>query len=870
MQKKDSSPLNFSNQLFVLEQHKNYLENPNLVSEEWQAFFKGMEFSSTDLGSDKNLKILFLINAYKKYGHLKAKTNPLEENLSSPKELDISCFGLTNEDLNTNYPTHGLLIAPDAELSKIIAKLEEIYCGSLGYEFSHLENHEAENLIHQEILKNSYSLNKSESEIVLREWFKAKYLEEFLQKKFLGAKRFSLEGSESFMPLMWQLCDLAANSQIKKGVIGMAHRGRLNILCNLLKKPYHELFEEFNTKIMPTKTFGLSDVKYHKGANSKFQSTHSFEIDLTLIPNPSHLETVDPVALGYARGLHEEALPILVHGDASLAGQGVVYETIQLCGIEGYSNGGTIHVVINNQIGFTASPEESRSTRYCTDIAKAFGAPVIHVNADDPEACIKAARLAFFLRNLLKKDVFIDLIACRVYGHNEADEPRFTNPHLYKKITARGDIYEKLKNKLNLDSLWVNEMELSYKNLLESELEIALKAVEGKEPTMPKPSLYDPRTNVDTEKLEELLEKISFLPKDFEIHPKLQKLITERKEKILANFDSKALDWATAEALAFATLLNNGTGIRLSGEDSKRGTFSHRHAVLFSQLKEETFIPLKSVCVDSDFEVYNSALSEYAVMGYEFGYSLSNPRKLIIWEAQFGDFANGAQIIIDQYLAGSETKWGIRSGLTLFLPHGHEGMGPEHTSCRLERFLELSGMENWQVVYPTTPAQFFHILRLQGLSLEKRPLIVMTPKSMLRLQESFSALNDLSSGSFNPILEDVENEDATRVLLCSGKIYYDLLKARGNKKIAIIRIERLYPFPKGHLFEILKRYKYLENLVWVQEEPMNQGAFAFVREMVGDSVQLQYVGRERIPVPDTGIFAYFQKQSETIIKRAIG
>lgn len=839
MQKKDSQPINFGNQSFVLEQLAIYLANPSALDSDWIAFFQGMEFAGECGGKDSKSDAYVLLETYKKFGHLNASVNPMARQTEQIPELQSNLS--------------------EGE------RFKSVYCGNTSYECYNIDNKDLENWFHEEVQRDKAVFSSKEYENLLTELWKAQYLEDFLQKKFLGAKRFSLEGGESFMPMMLEIFEQAANEGYKTGIIGMAHRGRLNVLCNLLKKPYFELFQEFNTKLIPPNLVGLGDVKYHKGYKSTFNSASGNAIELVLASNPSHLESVDPVVLGFAKACKERVLPLIIHGDASIAGQGVVYEVLQCSKLKGYAVGGTIHIVINNQVGFTASPEETRSTRYCTDIAKAFGFPVIHVNADDPVACVRAARLAFEVKNRFSTDVFIDLNCCRIYGHNEGDEPRFTNPILYQKIEARGDVYERVKKESGLSPDWIASMENQFKEKLDKEFEEANRQVEGKMPVMPKSTPFIEKTSIALDILKKYVEKITYIPKEFHLHPKLEKLFSKRREAL-------SIDWATAELLAYASLVDQGIPVRLSGQDSKRGTFSHRHAVLLDQTNENTYTPLEHISTgQATFQVYNSPLSEYAVMGFEFGYSLGDPKALVIWEAQYGDFANGAQIIIDQYLAGAETKWGIHSGLTLLLPHGHEGGGSEHSSCRIERFLELSGQDNWQVVYPSTPAQFFHILRKQALQQEKRPLIIPTPKSMLRLTESFSTLNDLATGQFEPILDDATaSKDVKRIVLCTGKFYYELKNGRGDKGVALIRVEQLYPFPTTQLEALLKNYSKVEKIIWAQEEPLNQGAWEYVKEVFSEKIKIEYVGRGRIPIPDTGAAALFHYQQEAIIKEALG
>lgn len=826
MEEKDSLALNFGNQHFVLEQLQTYLKNPGALSSDWIAFFQGMEFAGSCVATSSDSE-----EVYRRYGHLLATTNPLRVPPKEVPELD--------------------------RLEGDVEHLKKIYSGNISYECSHVENKEFEKWFYESVKNQKDTISKEEFEIAIRELWKAQYLEEFLQKKFLGAKRFSLEGGESFMPMLFKIFELAATQGYKSGIIGMAHRGRLNVLCNLMGKPYYKLFQEFNTKLMPPTLIGLGDVKYHKGYTSLYKG-----MELILASNPSHLESVDPVIMGFVKAKGVNVLPLMIHGDASVAGQGVVYETLQFSKLKGYGSAGSIHIVINNQVGFTAVPEESRSTRYCTDIAKAFGIPVIHVNGDDVIACMKAAKLAFEIKHKFSMDVFIDLNCYRFYGHNEGDEPRFTNPLLYQTIESREDVYQKAKKICGLSSDWITSMENAFKETLETDFEKAELLVESKVPIIPEKLVPDVETAVPGVK--RYLEKITSIPKEFHAHPKIEKLFEQRAK-------TSQVDWATGELLAYATLLDEKIPVRISGQDSKRGTFSHRHAVLFDQTNEQTYTPLAHVSKEqAEFQVYNSPLSEYAVLGFEFGYTLGDPKALVIWEAQFGDFANGAQIIIDQYIAGADTKWGIHSGLTLFLPHGHEGMGSEHTSCRIERFLELSGLGNWQVVYPSTPAQFFHILRKQALLLEKRPLIIPTPKSMLRLTDSFSLWSELETGSFQSVMDDPNPpKEVKKVILCTGKFYYELLKARKDKKIAIIRVEELYPFPLQKVLEVLSRYPHAEKIIWAQEEPINQGAWSYVKEVISEKIQIEYVGRKRIPIPDTGSVALFHLQQEQVIKEAL-
>jgi 2-oxoglutarate dehydrogenase E1 component len=881
MSEKRSQPIQYSNQEYFLQRLEQYEKDPLSLDPDWRAFFQGMEFAAVGVRegekSPKEVRLLGLIDAYKRYGHLVADFNPLYESEKNHPQLSLEKWGLSGE-VEQLFPTFGYLPEKEAPLGKILKRVQEIYAGKIGFECYNVEDVVLEEWLHERVKTLKSTLSKEEGMFVARELFQAKYLEEFLQRKFLGAKRFSLEGGEAFIPMIQELFFVAAETGYEMGIIGMAHRGRLNVMTNVLKKPYAELFHEFNTNEFPPVYKGMGDVKYHKGYKTKIKTRGGSTIDLLLASNPSHLESVDPVVVGMVKGMEMKSagkmkiLPVLIHGDASVAGQGVVYETMQLSKIEGYGVSGSVHVVINNQLGFTAIPKESRSTRYCTDIAKAFGSPVIHVNGEDPVACLEAARIAFEARDKFNIDVFIDMYCHRLWGHNEADEPRFTNPDIYEKIKQKGDIYQNFMSKNSfLSQKDVEEMEKGFKETLEKALGEAKPFKEEKESEKAKGTV---ETKVPLEKLKELGEKITLLPKDFSPHAKLSKHLLERKEAIYGKADEKNIDWATAETLAYASLLDQGIHVRLSGQDSKRGTFSHRHAVLVDQTNENPYTPLNHVKKEQPpFSVFSSALSEYAVMGFEFGYSLGWKESLVIWEGQFGDFVNGAQIIIDQYLASSETKWGEKSGLTLFLPHGHEGMGPEHTSCRIERFLQLAGLENWRVCVPTTPAQFFHLLRRQVLSPEKKPLVIATPKSMLRLGPSFSKMEDLGNGAFEEILEEEKPSEVKRLLLCSGKIYYELAKAR-KEGVWIIRVEQLYPLNRKKLKECIQKAGGVKELFWVQEEPKNQGAFEYIQpyleEAVEGKIAVHYVGRERNSVPDTGFVARFKKEQEEVINRAVG
>ncbi|MBS0586028.1 MAG: 2-oxoglutarate dehydrogenase E1 component [Verrucomicrobia bacterium] len=851
---KTSQPLHFSNQSYVLQWLKQYQEDPRSLPPDWLAFFQGMEFASygsqpsNSKTDDKQARALAL---HRRLGHLEARHNPMF--LNAPlAELSFAALGFKEGD-------------------EALLSLKKAFTDTSSFQYDHLESKEMRDFLDEAVLKER-PLEVESLRFVIEELYRAKKFEDFLQKKFIGAKRFSLEGCEMFIPLLKELFSLAGTAGIKEIVIGMAHRGRLNVLCNALGKPYYALLKEFGAKTLPKPGAGLGDVKYHKGYAATVTTRKGDTLSLVLSANPSHLESVDPVVLGYVRAkirLTKEphsTLPILIHGDASVAGQGVVYETLQMNALEGYGVGGTIHIVINNQVGFTTAPEEGRSTRYCTDIAKAFDMPIIHVNAEDPLATLRAVTIAFAFREKFGKDVFIDLNGHRFWGHNETDEPMFTNPKLYKAIKTKENVYQELSKKLLTDAVFtkesLEEMQKTYDTTLEKAYEERDNAYEEKISDFQ--HLKEKEALSDTY-LREIGIKASTIPSSFPAHPKVLKVFENRVASLTKG---EGIDWGAGEMLAYATLLNGGAHIRISGQDVRRGTFSHRHAAVYSQESDELYIPLSHINPEAPFEIYNSLLSEFAVMGYEFGYTLGYPNALVIWEAQYGDFVNGAQIIIDQYLAGSETKWGVTSNLTLLLPHGFEGGGPEHSSCRFERFLELSGLDNWRVAYPTTPAQFFHLLRRQVWDSKRKPLIVVTPKSMLRLSSSFSKLSDFSKGSFQPILtENIDRKEIRRVILCTGKIYYELQK---RDDIAIIRVEELYPFPDV-LKKSLLSLSHAKEFVWVQEEPKNQGAFLYMQSEIQPLLQdkvLRYIGRPTSSIPDTGYPALFVEEQKRIIDEA--
>lgn len=828
--------------------------------------------------ASKTLLISNLINAYRCYGHLAAHTNPLHAKPPpSPKELELVNLNLSNKDLPQTFPTLGTLPTPSAPLQEIIHSLKNTYCKKIGIEYMLLSRPHLEAWLQQQIepthLHPNLSIQQKQS--ILQHLNKSELFEAFLQTKYTGQKRFSLEGAVTLIPMLATLLESSPDHQITHLIIGMAHRGRLNVLSNILNKSYPQIFSEFNDNPHPDSIEGSGDVKYHKG----FQSTttiNSHEIHVALSPNPSHLESVDPVVQGYAHAKQissgqQAVLPILIHGDASLAGQGVIYETLQLYNLPGYANGGTLHIVINNQIGFTTLPTDGRSTPYCTDIAKTFGAPVFHVNAEDPEGCVHATLLALAIRQTFHIDVFIDLLCYRKYGHNETDEPAFTQPLEYQEIRQKKPIREMYRDALIeqgvVEKYVAESLEKEFKEALSRalELETPPTSTHSQSPAPKEPPA--PVTKVDKKTLKAVSEGLVRVPAGFTPHAKLEKLLGERLKMGIGEIP---LNWGAAELLAYGTLLWEGHAVRLAGQDSARGTFSHRHALWMDQKTGSPHIPLKHLRPgQGPCEIVNSLLSEYAAMGFEYGYSLAKPNTLTIWEAQFGDFANGAQVIIDQYLVTAEQKWDQFSGLTLLLPHGYEGQGPEHSSGRIERFLALAGHDNLRIVQPTTPAQFFHLLRRQALTSLKRPLIIFTPKALLRHPACTSAIDALADGAFQPILDDPSPAKRTDTLVfCTGKIYYEIAEKK-PETMTLVRIEQLYPIDRALLKELIDRYS-PKRCLWVQEEPRNMGAWFFMRPILRDlldGIEPEFIGRERSASTAVGSFAKHKRQQQEILEQ---
>ncbi len=835
---------------------------------------------------EKEAKVLQLINAYRVRGHLVADLDPLDSRRAPHPDLDPASYGLTLWDLDREFITNGALGRDKATLREILEVLQATYCGTVTCEYMGIQDpdRKAWLQVRMESTRNKTPLEPQDRRRILEKLVQAESFERFLHAKYVGHKRFSLEGMEAVIPLLDRLLNDAAKGGVEQTVIGMSHRGRLNVLANTIGKPLGQLFSEFDADVDPDSTQGSGDVKYHLGASGTHVSPAGEQVGVSVAPNPSHLEFVNPVVEGMVRAKQdaigddsrERVLPLLLHGDAAFAGQGIVAETLNLAGLEGYYTGGTIHVVINNQIGFTTPPEDARSTTYSTDVAKMVQAPIFHLNGDDPEAVNHVAALALEYRQLYKRDVVIDLVGYRRWGHNEGDEPSYTQPIMYSKIEAQpsvAHIYaekcvrEGLISRAELDALWSERKADMRREGEPGEFAtIARRSAVAPEPVSPQAMRGRIRTT---------LQAMSSVPEGFEIHPKLVPLLRRRADLLEGR---GYVDWSTAEGLAWGTLLLEGIPVRLSGQDSGRGTFSQRHAIFADTRTGAEYSPLDSLAPrPCRFEVHDSSLSEAAVMGFEFGYTVAEHRALVMWEAQFGDFANGAQVIIDQFISASETKWGQPTGLVLLLPHGHEGQGPEHSSARIERFLILCAEDNMHVCYPSTPGSLFHLLRRQGRDAIEKPMVVMTPKSLLRHPRCLSTLDSLADGRFMEVLDDggVDPARVRRVAMLSGKLYYDLLKERdrlGTNDVALIRVEQLYPFPSRLLAAALSRYPAAADLVWAQEEPRNMGAWRFVREQFLDGGVPGYetrpprlVGRAGSASPAPGFHkAHVEEQREIV------
>ena len=888
---------------YIDELHQRYLVDKRLVEPSWQSFFDGYEFSKFNyeqvdqipINVLKEFRVINLINAYRSRGHLFTKTNPVRDRRKYNPTLEIKNFGLDNEDLLTVFQASEQVGLNPSTLNDIIIHLEQTYCQSIGIEYQYIRHPERVEWIRKNIeLNNRPQFSKDQKKHILHKLNQATVFEQFLQKKFVGQKRFSIEGAESLIPALDVLIENGSNLGLKEFVVGMAHRGRLNVLANIFNKTYDKIFSEFDGKEYDDEVLFDGDVKYHLGITSEIETDNGNNVKITLSPNPSHLEAVDPVVEGITRskidrelnGDEKKILPILIHGDAAIAGQGIVYEVIQMAQLKGYRTGGTLHIVINNQVGFTTNYLDARSSTYCTDIAKSTLCPVFHVNGDDIEAVVQTLDIALRYRQEFSRDVFVDLLCYRKYGHNEGDEPKFTQPKLYKIIANHPnprEIYLKKlidENVVNIEE--GNQMEKEFDDMLQERLNDAKQIQKAKitnfledvwigfRKSSPKDFENSPLTSVKESKLLELAKKMNSLPEGKKYFRKIVKLFDDR----LKMLESDKLDWAMGELLAYATLLDEGNSIRISGQDVERGTFSHRHAVVKTEDDEEEVVPLNLLSDhQGKFEIYNSLLSEYAVLGFDYGYAFNTPNGLTIWEAQFGDFFNGAQIIIDQFLSAAEDKWGTPNGLVMLLPHGYEGMGSEHSSARIERFLQLCAEENFQVANCTNPANYFHLLRRQMARPFRKPLVVFTPKKLLRYHRAVSSIKEMSNGSFKEVIDDSTAivSKIKKVVICSGKFYYDLIEHYETLKlenIAFVRLEQLYPFPDLQLKAIVDKYGNECKYLWAQEEPENMGPWSYILRKWKHS-NITCFSREESGSPASGSPKVFERRHQEIINKVM-
>ena len=896
--------LNAASTAYFGDLYDKYLENPDAVEPSWRAFFQGFDFAQEQYGTPveeavpvmvqqvvgnenpalsetvkKEFAVLNLINGYRTYGHLFAQINPLRPREPYTPTLAIENYGLTTADLNTTFDAAREIGLAPSPLSAIIEALNTTYCKSIGVEYQYIHNPQERDWFTKRLQQNHNKpqFSKEEKLQILNKLNEATSFENFLHTKYVGQKRFSLEGNDALIAGLDFMVEAAAEQGVKHG---MAHRGRLNVLANVFGKNPKDIFSEFDGKDYEMDDWFDGDVKYHLGITTQRTTRAGKTVDMNLVPNPSHLEAVDAVVGGITRAKQDhycqenfrQALPIIIHGDAAVSGQGIVYETVQMCGLRGFTNAGTVHIVINNQVGFTANFADSRSSLYCTDIAKMNDSPVLHVNADDAEAVVRTFLLAIDYRQAFGKDVYINLFGYRKYGHNEGDEPRFTQPLLYKIISKHDNprnIYaQKLIEEGLIQQSYVAEIENAYKATLDADLEASRREPltilkpfmqtewQGFEIASPKQMLQKVDTTISKGKLDTIAKALTELPADKPFISKVKKIVADRKEAYAHNH----IDWGMAELLAYGSLLTEGYDVRITGEDVQRGTFSHRHAVLKTEDTEEEICFLQDLkakqLATGTFHIYNSLLSEYGVLGYEYGYAMASPRTLTIWEAQFGDFSNGAQIMIDQYICCGEDKWKVQDGLVMLLPHGYEGQGAEHSSARIERYLQLCAENNMYVANCTTPANFFHLLRRQMKTTFRKPLVIFTPKSLLRHPQVISTVEDLAGGQFQEVLDDpiAKAQKVKRVVFCSGRYYYDLYAEReklGRDDIALVRIEQLFPLPLTQLKTIIAKYKHATDFIWAQEEPKNMGAYGYML-MNFDLVKWRYVGTPAYAAPASG------------------
>ncbi len=897
--------------------YAQWLDNPDSVDPTWRAFFQGFTLGNTSaapgakptaaaaaaagvkvVDSYKQAQIIRYINAHRSHGHLEANLDPLGEKPAPHPKLDLAHFGLDEGDLDESFTLTNFQGGGQRKLRDIVSAVKRTYCGNIGVEYMHVQDHDAREWLQKrmEAVENVPSYSKAQQTRILRRIHKAELFEKFLHTKFVGQKRFSLEGGETMIAALDSMIEHCADIGVEEIVMGMAHRGRLSVLTNILRKPFDVLFEQFSENYIPHTVAGDGDVKYHLGYESVLNTTAGKTVEVRLAANPSHLEIVNPVVEGKARARQRirgdtdrtHVCPLLIHGDAAFAGQGVVAETLNFSQLPGYRTGGTLHFVINNQIGFTTLPQDARSTRYCTDVAKMIEAPIFHVNGDDAEAVCFVTSLALEFRCLFHRDAVVDMYCYRKHGHNESDEPAFTQPTLYKKVAAHPQISAIYTAKLiaagshaQADS---DAIKAEYSAAMDASLEKAKQAelqrkatgetgdpFRDSNPVFQSGYSHAPiPTGVSEKTLQAVVAGLTTLPSNFTANPKIKRLLDNRAAVLTGG----PIDWGMGEALAFGTLLAEGTPVRLSGQDCERGTFSHRHAVLYDTETRERYVPLLNIAEDqAKFCVYNSLLSEAAVLGFDYGYSLDYPQMLCIWEAQFGDFVNGAQVVIDQFMSSGESKWQRVSGITLLLPHGYEGQGPEHSSARLERFLQSCAEDNMQVANITTPANYFHALRRQMKSELRKPLVVMAPKSLLRHPLAVSKLEDFTTGSFQEIIDDpLAPKKARRLILCAGKVYYDLHAyrvANGIDDVALVRVEQLYPLHKDKLAELAKAHAKAE-LVWAQEESQNMGAWTYIAPELETVFgrKPRYVGRDASASPAVGSLAVHKIELNAFLKDA--
>ena len=898
--------LNAAHTGFIADLYDQYLQNPDAVEPSWRSFFQGYDLANENFSLTEGVEtsveipqsvkkeflVVDLINGYRTRGHLFTKTNPVRDRRKYSPSLDIENFGLSQNDLDSTFNAGEILGIGPKKLSEIIAHLELIYCDSIGVEYMYMRNPEKLTWWKDRLIKNDNHPNYSEDskKYILSKLNQAVTFESFLQTKYVGQKRFSLEGGEALIPgISVALRNAAEVYGVEECVLGMAHRGRLNTLVNIFKKPVRDLFSEFEGKDFEDTNID-GDVKYHLGLTLSKTFRNGKQIKMNLVPNPSHLETVAAVAEGITRakidrkynGDESKILPIIVHGDAAIAGQGIAYEITQMAKLNGYKTGGTIHIVVNNQIGFTTNYLDARSSTYCTDVAKVTLSPVLHVNADDTEAVCHAMEMALDFRMKFKSDVFIDLLGYRKYGHNEGDEPRFTQPKLYKVISKHKnvkDIYAaQLLAENNINSEYLETITNNFKQLLETEFNESKKVKTSKVREFMESTwkgfkrqrlasmLETENTTYSVDKLKNIAKVVSTVPENVQFVRKAERILQGRAKMV---FETNTLDWGMAENLAYGSLLEEGFNVRISGQDVERGTFSHRHAVLRDEVSEERINLLNTNPNNiGNMTIYNSLLSEYGVLGFDYGYAMANPNTLTIWEAQFGDFSNGAQIMFDQYISAAEDKWKMQNGIVVLLPHGYEGQGSEHSSARIERYLQLCAEDNMTVANCTTPSNFYHLLRRQMKRNYRKPLIVFTPKSLLRHPKVVNTIEDLATGEFQEVIDDTLNPaKITKLVFCMGKFYYDLLAERdilAREDVALVRIEQLFPLHLEKLQQVIDRYPSVENYVWAQEEPRNMGAWSFMLERL-DLVKLNVCSRKYYAVPAAGSSTRFKKRHKAVI-----